>query len=259
MTTKTKHTKNNQGVSLAELSIVMVVIGLLLTAVVGGLSIRKSAEMRGFMTEISSFQIAIEGFDSKYSDLPGDMSDAYTYWTSSCAASASLCNGDSDSRIEVGPGDDIAANETSITLDTDAETFRAWQHLTLSGFQGGGFTGVAGTGNIQADIGINIPESKRIKVGYSISYDNTGDGNRNEINLGAFYGTHLNTNSALTPSEAFAIDSKMDDGIPETGAVHGIDGNDATAEDCVTGSGSSSTYTITVKTFSCRQTFPAKS
>jgi prepilin-type N-terminal cleavage/methylation domain-containing protein len=244
----------NKGVSLAELSIVIAIIGLVLSAVVGGMGIRKSAEIRGFMSDISSFQVAIEGFDSKYNDLPGDMSDAYAYWTTLCASSGSLatdatrCNGNGDGRI------DFSSSDGGL----DSESYRSWQHLVLADFLTGGYNGVAATSTAQADIGINVPASKRTKVGYSISNANTGDGNRNEINLGAFYAANVNTNSALTPAEALAIDSKIDDGIPATGVVHGIDGSDVSSGNCFTGSGSSSIYNITVTTFACRQSFPAK-
>lgn len=246
--------KNNRGVSLAELSIVIAIIGLILAAVVGGIGIRKSAEIRGFMTDISSFQVAIEGFDSKYNNLPGDMSDAYTYWATSCANSGSpstdttRCNGNGDGKIDFSSADG----------GLDSESYRAWQHLVLADFLGGGYSGIAATSAAQADIGINVPASKRTKVGYSISYSDTGDGSRNEINLGSFYAAHVNTNAALTPAEALAIDNKIDDGVPATGIVHGVDGSDVSSGSCVTGSGSSSTYTITVTTLACRLSFPAK-
>lgn len=267
--------KNNRGVSLLELSIVIAVIGLLLAAIVEGFSIRRSSEVRSFLTDISTYQNAIEGFYSKYTALPGDMPDAYTYWTTDCATVDTDCNGDNDGRIEVGKGDTTSnIYENTVTSGTDIESYRAWQHLLLSDFLGGGYTGTATTSTKQADIGINIPASKRAKVGYSIYYNNdavvstastgfsadmtTGEGARNEINLGGFLAGDLNLNSALTPAEALAVDMKLDDGIPATGIVHGIDGSDATVGACFTGSGSSSVYTIATTTVACRMTFPAK-
>jgi prepilin-type N-terminal cleavage/methylation domain-containing protein len=243
--------QNNRGVSLVELSIVIAIIGLLLAATFSGLSIKKSSEMRSFATDISMYQNAVEGFFSKYGALPGDMPDAWTYWDDGtntvCGTTATECNGNNDGVIDIGT-----------TGGSDSESYRFWQHLLLAEFIGGGYTGKATT-SMQADIGINIPASKRTKVGYSVYSADTGGGARNEINLGAFWASNLNKNSALTPAEALAIDMKDDDGIPATGSIHGVDGNDVvTAGSCMTGTGSTSLYTVATTILSCRLTFPAK-
>jgi len=230
------HMKNNKGVSLLELSASIAVIGVLLGVIVEGVSIRKASEIRGFMMDVSSFQVAVQGFTAKYTDWPGDMSNANTYWTTTA-------NGDGNGQVDV-------SNSAS-----NNETFTAWQQLSLSQFIGGSYSGTA-TG-VQADIGINVPAANRAAVGYYIVYANTGDGIRNEIGLGKFWATHTNSNAALTQAEAFAIDKKMDDGTPQTGLIHGLDGSDVTAGTCLSGSGSSSTYNTSSKTFSCIQTFNA--
>lgn len=244
--------QNNKGASLVELSVVLTIIGLLLAATVQGISLRKSAEVRSFMTDVNVFQNAIGGFYAKYNAIPGDMSDAYTYWSTNCVpssgdatADAALCNGNGNGQITVDSG------------GTDSEAFRAWQHLVLSEFLEGAYPGTA-TGT-QANIGINVPGSRRTTVGYSFAYATTGSaGNRNEISLGGFVSSAVNTGPALLPSEALSIDLKLDDGIPATGAVFSVDGAGVTAGNCMSGSGSSSTYTVATTTISCRMTFPVK-
>jgi prepilin-type N-terminal cleavage/methylation domain-containing protein len=92
-----------RGMSLVELSIVMVIIGLLIGAVVGGLSVKKSSELRSIITQIDQFRVAISGFQDKYGDLPGDMPDAHSYWDNGsntvCGTSAE-CNGNGNGAIE---------------------------------------------------------------------------------------------------------------------------------------------------------------
>lgn len=243
-----------RGVSLVELSVVIAVIGLLLAAVVAGLGIRKSAEMRGMLTEVSGFQSSIESFFSKYNTLPGDMPDAHTYWdngANTVCGTATQCNGNNNGRIELNASDGL-----------DSESYRAWQHLVLSDFLSGGYTGTATTSNIQADIGINVPASKRTKVGYNITYSNTGDGSRSEIMLGAFYASNINSNAAITPAEALAIDLKLDDGVPATGLVHGVDGSDMVLSGDADGTGNncrlSGAYNTANTAVACTSTFPAK-
>ncbi len=236
---------NNKGISMVELAIVLVIIGLLFAAVAEGVNIRKSSELTSFLSDISGFQVGIEGFDLKYRDLPGDMGDAFTYWDDGangvCGISTE-CNGDANGNIDL-----------STTSGTDNEAYRAWQHLVLGGFLEGGYTGVATTANYQADIGINVPASRRDKVGYALYYNNTGGGSsRNEIKLGAFKSSNVNNNSAVTPAEALALDKKSDDGVPGTGIIKAADAADATATNCVNSSAYNTTITIT----SCIMAFP---
>jgi hypothetical protein len=230
-----KQIKNNKAVSLMELSASIAIIGILLGVIVEGVSIRKSSEIRGFMIDIAGFQVAFQGFTDKYTDWPGDMSSATSYWQATS-------NGDSNGQIEI------------YNASGKDETFTSWQQLSLSKFIGGSYSGNAT--NSQADIGLNVPAAKRVAVGYYIAYANTGDGARNEIGLGKFLAAHTNSDSALTPAEALAIDNKMDNGIPQTGIVHGIDGSDAAGK-CVSGTGVSSKYNTSVKALSCIQTFNA--
>lgn len=254
--------KSNKGVSLVELSIAIAVIGLLLAAVVGGLGVRKSAELRGILSEIGGFQNAIEGFYSKYNALPGDMPDAHTRWdngANTVCGTAAQCNGDNNGRIE-------------FAASLDSESYRAWQHLDLADFYSWGYKD--NNSNAQADIGINVPASKRTKVGYSIYYDNdataatfdhemaTGEGSRNQIMIGAFYAGNINNNAALTPLEAITIDKKIDNDVPGTGAVHSLNGSDVvltadadgTGNNCILGTA----YNMANLVQACIMTFPIR-
>lgn len=201
------------GVSIAELVVVIAIIGLLAALVAGATNIKGASEIRSFITDVNQFQVAIDGYTLKYDDLPGDMPDAEDYW------GAVTENGDGDTHIEY-----------SAALENEA--LRAWQHLNLAGFIEGGYAGVATVATNQADIGINVPTSRRSKVGYYLAYqDFVGRGDRNEIVLGAFTSGAPNSSSALTPQEANAIDRKMDDGNPADGVVYGANGADA-ASNC---------------------------
>lgn len=209
----TLHSSSQRGISLVETIVVVTVIALLAGIIAGAVNIMKGAELRGFISEVKSFQGAIESFDLKYGDYPGDIPDATTYWSGGLTE-----NGDGDGNIFYINGG-------------LREGLRAWQHLALSGFIDGNYTGVATSGN-QADIGINVPASSRVKVGYYIDNDDfTGAGTtvRNEIILGGFSSGSANDAAALVPQEANLIDTKMDDGIPDSGLVFGKKGTGAAA------------------------------
>src|SRR5690606_1501704 len=68
------------GFSLVELSIVLVILGLLTGGILGGQSLIKAAELRSVATERQQWQIAINSFKGKYRALPGDMPNATAFW-----------------------------------------------------------------------------------------------------------------------------------------------------------------------------------
>ncbi len=221
--------RTEKGFSIAELAVVITVIGLLVAVVAAGVNMRASSEVQGMIYGVSQHQASIESFNVKYEDYPGDMVDAHDYWDDGAdgvCGTATQCNGDGDGEIELS------------TTANDNEAFRVWQHLLLAGLIDGGFTGTGNSGDgDQADVGINIPETPRSKVGYMVMYGNLNGSDRNEIRIGAFsVGTAVRA-AALNPREALAFDKKTDDGNPEAGQTRAADGTDVSAEDCVTSGG----------------------
>ena len=53
---------NNKGFSLIELSIVLIIIGLLIAGVTGGASLIKSAELRSQISDLRNVQTSINAF-----------------------------------------------------------------------------------------------------------------------------------------------------------------------------------------------------
>lgn len=225
-----------RGFSLVELAIAVLVIGLLIVITIGGLSVQRASEVRGIVNDVQQFQLAVENFQNQYESLPGDMEDATTYWSDSA-------NGD---------GDDTIGYPTSGNI----ESLRAWQQLSLAGFIDGGYTGVAGDGADQADIGVNVPAAERTKVGYHLITGNLAGGdNRHEIRVGAFTANGPNRSAALTQQEAKSIDAKMDDGNPEDGNVYALKGDDMASELCKSAAGTD--YRITEESKACIMAFSA--
>src|SRR5689334_22798184 len=129
-----------QGFSLLELSIVLVIIGLITGGIMAGRQMVHAAELRAITTEASKINSAIYTFREKYQALPGDMRNAVKYWgaqagstadgtDSTCSAltytspatSTATCNGDGNGQIN-------AWNQ---------EHYRFWQQLANAGlFEG---------------------------------------------------------------------------------------------------------------------------
>ncbi len=99
------------GFSLIELSIVLVILGLLTGGILTGQNLIRAAELRSVTTEFQTYQTAVMTFRDKYFALPGDMRNATDFWgsaggggqgaacSSANATTGSTCNGDGNGQI----------------------------------------------------------------------------------------------------------------------------------------------------------------
>ena len=106
----------NRGFTLVELSIVLVIIGLIAGGVVGGKSLIKSSKQQGLVREFIALETAINSFDLQYDAIPGDFVDATDYWPTSNTDS-----GDGNGKVDNSSGSGGAD-----------EPRRGWFHLLLA-------------------------------------------------------------------------------------------------------------------------------
>ncbi len=221
-------TITQRGFSLVELSIVLVILGLLVGGVLSGQSLIRAAELRSISAEYSRYFTATQSFRDKYFALPGDMNNATQFWgrqnsNADCvtnSASAVTANGSCDGN---GNGNVFEAAGASLS----GEQFQLWRQLQLAGLVEGTYTGYAGSaGAAHAVIGTNAPRSRITNVGWSIAYDDcSGNAERYAVCMGNNYvlgrasTTGHPTLAFLTPEEAWNIDTKLDDGKPAQGKV----------------------------------------
>ena len=227
--------RTSSGFTLVELSIVLVILGLLVGGVLTGQSLIRAAELRAVSTEFTRYQTALGTFRDKYFALPGDMPNAVRYWGS--ANSGSTADG-----VDSGCAGLTTASTTQATCNGDGdgsiytwvpnaglhELFRSWQHLANAGMIEGSYSGVRGPGSVNEGVpGTNVPRSKLANGGWSIVGRGTvsGDSSHFDANYGnsLFFGAKLVNNLTggpiLKAEEAYNIDMKMDDGQPHLGKV----------------------------------------
>lgn len=207
--------KQKTAFTLIELSIVIIIIGLIIGSILIGRDLIKSAEMRAVVNELSNYHAAYNTFRLKYNCIPGD-----------CASATSFISGATN-----GDGDGMICSTADI-INTCSYQF--WYHLAESKIISGTYTGSGS--NYRPVIGTNIPASVIGNgVGVGAFGGTTGWGIRgNFIRLasltpsdGGYYGGANSTKfygPALTSVDAFNLDTKMDDGKPYSGRI--ITGDD---------------------------------
>ena len=203
------------GFSLVELSIVLVILGLLVGGVLSGQSLIHAAQMRSAVTEYQRYIAAVNSFRDKYFALPGDMANATAFWgiaagTGSDAACRDFvstdkktCNGDGNGQIENSVG--------------SYEDARFWQHLANAGLIEGSYVGTWSTWDA-------MPKSKTGESNYWEPFywsASAGDPSYFAADYGNYLGfwDATTTYAAMTPEDMWNLDKKIDDGIPGTGKL----------------------------------------
>ena len=148
------------GFTLVELSIVLVILGLLVGGVLTGQSLIRAAELRAVSKEFQTYQTAAMSFRDKYFGLPGDITNATAFWGQN-----TVCGGGAATGVCNGNGDGIV-NDAGVANGTN-EVLQFWTQLALAGMIEGSYTGIAGpTHGNDSTAGINVPRSKISSVGW---------------------------------------------------------------------------------------------
>ncbi len=236
--------KNNlSAFTLVELAIVLVIVGLLVGGVLQGQELIHQARLRSVISDIRSFEAAVTTFRLKYNELPGDIRRGAAYGVNcpadtTCGAAGDNtahtdCDVDADGADGDGNGNGTLEGSTCIAYIEfySGEIANFWVHLANTLLVKGGYHQ---TDNCDEDTcgnvaGVNFPE---LSVGHGIVAASSGQGLQWVLGvspnngwtfsgLGGLEGASI-MGDQFVPEDAFGLDSKMDDGRPNTGIVKAV-------------------------------------
>ncbi|MBI1326529.1 MAG: prepilin-type N-terminal cleavage/methylation domain-containing protein [Alphaproteobacteria bacterium] len=218
--------KKQNGFTLVEIAIVIVIIGLLIGGVMKGQELLRTTQMNSLITDMTGIDTAFTQFWNKYNAIPGDILNPSGILPN-CTAGACADGGDANLQIM-----DSNAAESAIPPAHTEEKFSAFHHLQAAGL-------ITGIKSQLMSFGEGMPAAA-IGGGYWLGHD-LGTATTT-VPVDHRSGTYISYGESRTTTngehmggmlgaEVGAIDRKIDDGTPYTGRIvnHGDPAN------CVTG------------------------
>lgn len=230
---------------MLELSVVIVIIGLLIAGVTSGQQLIRGAEVAKQITQIAELRLNYKTFQSTYNAVPGDFPKGFAaFGSATCtnnlvSVQSDGCNGD-------GSGNLSGTNEGTLL----------WRHLSLSGILKANFSiYVSGT----KVIGTHVPAGIIRSSGFYAANDNYYGvvALQDMLIMGGTVAGNDPFASVLTPIQAKNIDQKIDDAFPVTGRILSGTSPSGSTGTCSNGGGAENTsgateYSLSNNNVACR-------
>jgi len=201
MSSLTKTLKNQKGFTLVEIAIVLVIIGLLLGGVMKGQELITSSKVKSAVKDLDGVTAAYQGYVDRYHQLPGDdgplatLTARGTAWTMTAATAVP---------------DGVITNASAATFTGAAATegLYFWQQLKAAGFIAGNPATTAAAALPRNAFGGLIGVTSVLVMPAA---------------AGGLTGTKV-CMSQVPGKAALAMDTQLDDGLPNSGTIRVTDG-----------------------------------
>ncbi len=216
-------TRHQRGFTLIEMSIVLVIIGLIVGGILKGQELIESSRQKNFISQIDRMKAGTTTFIDRFKSVPGDFARI------TLLPNSGLLDGGDDNGIVGAVGADTAAVFTTVIAAATDETIQYFNHLQAAQLISGG----AATSVVPVcyaglcDTPSPLPASAFPQSGLNIRYGtHTGlttpatTKQAHWISVSRFVNGAIGaTQAVLSPERAFQLDNKYDDGVASTGAI----------------------------------------
>jgi prepilin-type N-terminal cleavage/methylation domain-containing protein len=209
-------TPRKAGFTLIELSIVLVIIGLLVGGILSGRDLIKAAEIRSAASQLQQIETAYRTFQTKYNCIMGDCPNATDYFGAGyITTGCTMPNGD-------GNGNGNGVIDSGGTANWTCEGLQAIKSLALANLLPTSLTSPCPNSvffkGISDSCAYFYNDDLYAQVTATKLNTITWAGNANAYVGGAAWAA-----PSLSPVQARLIDEKIDDGKPTTGKFKGLD------------------------------------
>ncbi len=228
---------DRRGFTLFEMTVVMTIIALLAAGIVLSKTMIEGFKVRAAIGQIEKYKTAVTTFRIKYGALPGDL-------TSDDADDLGFQPTTRDD-VHVTHGNDYLEDGSNLNSQTlsyiNYEILLFWRDLASAGLIEGGFTRATMTFGVAANLNssaINqfLPASALGNGTSVVAYGSSGGAGRGLTSVSVARGNYfqlagistvgggaVSIENSITPAQAQAIDSKIDDGVFFSGRVMSSD------------------------------------
>jgi hypothetical protein len=209
------------------MSVVLVIIGLIVGGILVGQSLINAAAVRAEVSQIEKYNQAVNTFYGKYGYLPGDIPDPAASSFGFLARGQNRGEGDGNGTIEGvhtdGPND-------YGPYEQGGETCMVWADLSAVQLIEDSFTICSPTSATHGSFSLQnlnqfLPLAKIGRGNYIYAYSWASgalSGLGNVWGISAGLPGYAGSTTGLTVAEAYQIDTKVDDGLPQSGRVIAI-------------------------------------
>ena len=224
------HSQKQQGFTLVELSMVLLVIGLIVGGILVGQSLKVNAGIRSTISQLQQLNAGMNAFLGKYNYLPGDLprTKNVAFFGGTLAAPTLPITGDPSLLGNGRFDDDTSPTVGNAGLEGELQDF--WLYLSTAKMIEEHYRD---PGAAQPVLGTHYPDTRMEKGGVIAVSEGT-------INYWLFVGAattnsdmDMGAASGIYPEEAFGIDVKLDDGYANQGVTQHILDFDATGRTAI--------------------------